>query len=241
MSKLLRTFFKVLKWLFISFLISTIGAILCYRWIPVAITPLMIIRSIENFKDGKAIEIRHQWVDIDEMSQYMPMAVIASEDQNFLKHHGFDFNAIKQAVAENKSRKRVRGASTISQQTAKNLFLWPASSWTRKAFETYFTVLIEIFWPKERIMEVYLNSIEMGPNIYGVEAVAQRNFGCSALDLRRSDCALIAATLPNPIRFSSFAPSRYMRRRQKEIMRQMKFLSGDSYKLPYMKKNHVNK
>ena len=151
--------------------------------------------------------------------------VMASEDQNFMKHHGFDFTAIEQAIEENKEGKRTRGASTISQQTAKNVFLWPESSWTRKAFETYFTVLIELLWSKERIMEVYLNSIEMGPNIYGAEAVAQSHFGVSASDLRRSDCALIAATLPNPLHYSSFAPSRYMRKRQKQIQRQMKFIS----------------
>lgn len=238
MKNLPKILLKVLRWLFISFFISTIGTVLCYRWIPVAITPLMIIRNIENFKDGKPIEIFHQWVDIGKMSQYMPLAVIASEDQNFLRHHGFDFKAIKQAVSEKKNGKRIRGASTISQQTAKNVFLWPASTWTRKALETYFTVLIEIFWSKERIIEVYLNSIEMGPNIYGIEAVAQRHFGCSSSDLRRSDCALIAATLPNPIKYSSFAPSTYMRKRQKEIMRQMNILSRNSYNKYNMMNNH---
>lgn len=149
---------------------------------------------------------------------------MASEDQNFMHHHGFDFNAIQDAAIERLEGKRSRGGSTISQQTAKNVFLWPQSSWLRKGFEVYFTVLIELMWPKERIMEVYLNSIEMGPNIYGAEAVAQRHFGCSARKLRRSDCALIAATLPNPLRFSSLAPSGYMRKRQKKIEQEMRHI-----------------
>lgn len=168
--------------------------------------------------------INHRWVPLDSMSKYLPVAVIASEDQNFLTHDGFDFGAIKNAAEERKSGKRRRGASTISQQTAKNVFLWPESSWTRKGFEVYFTVLIELCWSKERIMEVYLNSIEMGPNIYGAEAVARHHFGCSAKDLRRSDCALIAATLPNPLKFSSLKPSGYMRKRQSQIQKQMKHI-----------------
>ena len=219
-----RKFLLFLKWLILSFLLSTVGMVLCYRWVPVAVTPLMIIRCVENFKKGETVAIHHQWVSLNQISEYMPLAVVASEDQNFMKHHGFDFTAIEQAMAEHQKGKRTRGASTISQQTAKNIFLWPASSWTRKAFETYFTVLIELLWSKERIMEVYLNSIEMGPNIYGVEAVAQRHFGCSASELRHSDCALIAATLPNPLHYSSFAPSRYMRQRQKAIRKQMKLI-----------------
>ena len=224
MKNVLQKTFLFLKWLIVSFLVSTIGVVLCYKWIPVAVTPLMIIRCVENFKNDDTVAIHHQWVPLDKMSKNMPLAVVASEDQNFLKHHGFDFTAIEKAIEENKEGKRQRGASTISQQTAKNVFLWPASSWTRKALETYFTVLIELMWSKERIMEVYLNSIEMGPNIYGVEAVAQRYFGCPASELRHSDCALIAATLPNPLRYSSFAPSRYMRQRQKAIRKQMKLI-----------------
>lgn len=227
MKSYANRFFHILKWTVLSFLLSTVGLVLCYRWVPVAVTPLMVIRCVSNFMDNKPVAINHQWVSLDRMSSYMPLAVIASEDQNFMHHHGFDFVAIRQAVAERKESGRIRGASTISQQTAKNVFLWPSSSWIRKAFETYFTVLIEIFWSKERIMEVYLNSIEMGPNIYGVEAVAQRNFGCSALNLRRSDSALIAATLPSPLRFSSYAPSPYMRKRQKAILKQMRLLPAD--------------
>ena len=168
--------------------------------------------------------IHHKWVSLDSISPYLPVAVMASEDQNFLHHHGFDFNAIQNAAIQRIEGGRRLGGSTISQQTAKNVFLWPTSSWVRKGLEAYFTVLIEFFWSKERIMEVYLNSIEMGPNIYGAEAVAQRHFGCSANQLRRSDCALVAATLPNPIRFSSLSPSKYMRKRQQQIQREMRLI-----------------
>lgn len=153
----------------------------------------------------------------------MPVAVIASEDQRFMTHHGFDYEAIETAAREHlHDGKKLRGGSTISQQTAKNVFLWQGRSWLRKGLETYFTFLIEIFWSKERIMEVYLNSIEMGDGIYGVEAVAEHHFGKTAKELTRSECALIAATLPNPRRYDSANPSSYMRKRQAWIEQQMK-------------------
>lgn len=156
----------------------------------------------------------------------MPIAVMASEDARFQQHWGFDFEAIQKAAERNAKHpeKNKLGASTISQQTAKNVFLWPGRSWLRKGLEAYFTVLIEIFWSKERIMEVYLNSIEMGPGIYGVEAVANEHFGCSANDLTKNQCALIAATLPNPLRFSSKNPSPYMKKRQQWILANMKYI-----------------
>lgn len=205
-------------------MVSTVLAVAVYRWLPVPITPLMVIRCVQNIHNGETAAIHHKWVPLKQISPYLPVAVMASEDQNFMHHHGFDFNAIQDVAIERLEGKRSRGGSTISQQTAKNVFLWPQSSWLRKGFEVYFTVLIELMWPKERIMEVYLNSIEMGPNIYGAEAVAQRHFGCSARKLRRSDCALIAATLPNPLRFSSLAPSGYMRKRQKKIEQEMRHI-----------------
>lgn len=220
----MRFVLKVLKWLIIIFISTSLLSVIYYRFFPVAYTPLMFIRCAQNFAGNNPMGINHRWVPLDSMSKYLPVAVIASEDQNFLTHDGFDFGAIKNAAEERKSGKRRRGASTISQQTAKNVFLWPESSWTRKGFEVYFTVLIELCWSKERIMEVYLNSIEMGPNIYGAEAVARYHFGCSAKDLRRSDCALIAATLPNPLKFSSLKPSGYMRKRQSQIQKQMKHI-----------------
>lgn len=215
-------------------MVSTVLTVAVYRWLPVPITPLMVIRCVQNIHNGETAAIHHKWVPLKQISPYLPVAVMASEDQNFMHHHGFDFNAIQDAAIERLEGKRSRGGSTISQQTAKNVFLWPQSSWLRKGFEVYFTVLIELMWPKERIMEVYLNSIEMGPNIYGAEAVAQRHFGCSARKLRRSDCALIAATLPNPLRFSSLAPSGYMRKRQKKIEQEMRHI-------PLINKDAANK
>ena len=149
---------------------------------------------------------------------------MASEDSRFLLHHGFDFNAIGQAAKNNLKGGRKHGASTISQQTAKNVFLWPGRSWVRKGFEVYFTALMELFWSKQRIMEVYLNSIEMGSSIYGVDACAELNFGKKADELTRADCALIAATLPNPRKFSSKYPSEYMRKRQRQIMANMRYI-----------------
>ncbi|MGM9693594.1 MAG: monofunctional biosynthetic peptidoglycan transglycosylase [Alloprevotella sp.] len=220
----LKIITKILKWLVVGFLAISVLSVLIYRWVPVYVTPLMLIRCGESIMDGKAPAIHHRWVPLEEMSKYMPVAVIASEDANFLSHHGFDFDAIQSAAKDLKEGKRRRGASTISQQTAKNVFLTPSSTWLRKGLEAYFTVLIELLWSKERIMEVYLNSIEMGPQIYGAEAVALRHFGCRASELTRADCALIAATLPNPLKFSSLKPSRYMRKRQKQIEHEMRFV-----------------
>lgn len=220
----MRICFKIIKYTIISFFVSSILSVVALRWLPVPITPLMVIRCVQHLAKGEPMAIHHKWVPLDSISPYMPVAVMASEDQNFLHHHGFDFNAIQNAAIQRIEGGKRLGGSTISQQTAKNVFLWPTSSWVRKGFEAYFTVLIEFFWSKERIMEVYLNSIEMGPNIYGAEAVAQRHFGCSANQLRRSDCALVAATLPNPIRFSSLSPSKYMRKRQQQIQREMQLI-----------------
>ena len=170
--------------------------------------------------------MRHHWVTLENMPPDMPVAVMASEDARFLEHHGFDYNAIVSAAERNvrHPERRKLGASTISQQTAKNVFLWPGRSWTRKGFELYFTTLIELLWSKQRIMEVYLNSIEMGDGIYGVSAVAEDSFGIQAKDLSASQCALIAATLPNPRKFSSKHPSAYMQKRQARIVKEMKFV-----------------
>ncbi len=184
----------------------------------------MLIRCAQQMGRGEEIRLRHRWVDLDSMSKYMPVAVMASEDQRFLQHHGFDFVEISNAIEERRQGKRSRGGSTISQQTAKNVFLWPAQSWVRKGLETYFTALIEVIWGKRRIMEVYLNSIEMGDGIYGAEAVAQMNFHRPAGELTRANCALVAATLPNPLRFDSAHPSEYMLKRQTTIMQQMRHI-----------------
>ena len=209
------------------FLASTILAVVALRFISVWVTPLMVIRCGQQLAEGKELKMSHHWVSLDKISPSLPVAVIASEDANFVRHHGFDYKAIEHAAKRNMEHpeKRKLGASTISQQTAKNVFLWPGRSWVRKGFEVYFTALIELLWPKQRIMEVYLNSIEMGDGIYGAEAVAEEHFNTDALSLTRSQCALIAATLPNPRKFSSKNPSDYMRKRQARIEREMKFVA----------------
>ena len=220
----MKRFLKIIRWAVTIFFVSTILAVVAYRFIPVYATPLMFIRCIEQVVDGKSITWHHHWVPLEKMSPSMPVAVMASEDQRFLTHHGFDFDAIQKAAESNKDGKKIRGGSTISQQTAKNVFLWPGRSWLRKGFETYFTFLIELLWSKQRIMEVYLNSIETGDGIYGVDAVAEAHFGTDALHLTKAQCALIAATLPNPRKFSSKHPSTYMLKRQARILREMKFV-----------------
>ena len=213
-----------LRWIVLLFFGSTILAVLIYKWCPVYVTPLMIIRCAQQVSHGEKLRLKHHWVPLDSMSIYMPVAVMASEDQRFLTHNGFDFIEINKTIEERRSGKRFRGGSTISQQTAKNVFLWPKASWVRKGLEAYFTVLIEFIWGKERIMEVYLNSIEMGDGIYGAEAVAQQHFGRRAITLTRPNCALIAATLPNPLKFSSKEPSSYILKRQTAIMTQMRHI-----------------
>lgn len=212
----------------VAFLASTIISVIALRFIPVYFTPLMFIRVGEQIADGDEIRLRHRWVPMGRISQELPVAVMASEDQRFMEHHGFDFQAIEHAVETNAKRggKRKLGASTISQQTAKNVFLWPGRTWVRKGLEAYFTFLIEIFWSKERIMEVYLNSIEMGRGIYGADAVAEWHFHSRAKDLTREQCALIAATLPNPLRYNSASPSPYMNKRQRKILHEMKFVKS---------------
>lgn len=207
--------------LLIFFFSSTILAVIAYRFIPVYVTPLMVIRSVQQIASGDKPTWKHTWVSFDKISPHLPMAVIASEDNRFAEHSGFDFVEIEKAMKENDKRKKKRGASTISQQTAKNVFLWPQSSWIRKGFEVYFTFLIELCWSKERIMEVYLNSIEMGNGIYGAQAAAKYKFGTTAAKLSKGQCALIAATLPNPIRFNSAKPSPYIIKRQNQILKLM--------------------
>ncbi len=213
-----------MQWIVLLFFGSTIFFVLLYKWCPVYVTPLMAIRCCQQMGRGEKIRLKHHWVPMDSMSIYLPVAVMASEDQRYLEHNGFDMKAIEKAMRERQSGKRKRGGSSISQQTAKNVFLWPTSSWIRKGFEAYFTCLIEMTWGKRRIMEVYLNSIEMGDGIYGAEAIAQQHFFTTARELTRPNCALIAATLPNPLKFNSQKPSRYVLKRQTEIMIQMKHI-----------------
>lgn len=213
-----RIIFKIILWFFIL----SIGFTIIYRFIPVPITPLMVIRLYEQAVDEKKeLRLYKDWVSIKHISKNVPQAVVAAEDQKFMDHNGFDWEAMKKAWENNKKGKRVKGASTISQQTAKNVFLWPGRNLIRKGLEAYFTFLIETIWSKERIMEVYLNVIEMGEGVYGIEAAAQTNFKKSAAKLNRNESALIAAVLPNPRRWSPGRPTPYIQGRQVWILRQM--------------------
>lgn len=216
-SKVFRLLWKIALW---SFLI-TLGLVLLYKWVPVPVTPLMVIRSVEQLADGEKVKLDYTWVRFDRLSPNLQLAVVCAEDQHFLTHNGFDFEAIEKALDYNESHRRKRGASTISQQTAKNLFLWPGRTWVRKGLEVYFTFLIENLWSKKRIMTVYLNIIEMGDGIYGGQAAARTYFGKDAEKLRQDEAALIAAILPNPRKYSAAKPGPYVRRRQAWIMNQM--------------------
>ncbi len=211
---------KILMWCAIFFFGSTILAVIVYRWVPVGYTPLMLIRSIE-YCDDESFSTQKKWVPIEAISPHMVQAVVASEDNNFMKHNGFDWTAIERAIEHNKTSRRTQGASTISQQVAKNVFLWPQRSYLRKGLEVYFTFLIETFWSKERIMEVYLNVIETGKGVYGVEATAQKFFKKPAAKLTRGEAAMIAITLPSPLRRNIGNPSKYMYKRQSDILQLM--------------------
>lgn len=227
MKKKVRRKHGLRRWLFrllVLFLLITVLPVCLYRFIPVYYTPLMFIRVVEQIGNDRQPTINHRWVSLDKISPHLVQAVVASEDNLFVKHWGFDFVQIKKAFMENRHRARPRGASTISQQTAKNVFLWPQSSYLRKCFEAYFTILIELIWGKERIMEVYLNSIEMGDGIYGAESVARYHFGKSAKALSASESAIIAATLPNPRLYSSAKPSPYVKQRGQQIRRLMRLI-----------------
>ncbi|MDY0103896.1 MAG: monofunctional biosynthetic peptidoglycan transglycosylase [Lentimicrobium sp.] len=220
-GKLLKKIFRIIRFAVFFFFISTIVVTIAYRFVRPVVTPLQLIRVGGQILNGEKIKMQRDWVKFEDISPNMARAVIASEDNKFLKHHGIDFDAVKKARELNKKRKRKLGASTISQQTAKNVFLWPDRSWLRKGLEVYFTGLIEIFWGKHRIMEVYLNVIEMGDGIYGVEVASQKYFHKPASDLSRGEAALIAAVLPNPRRWNAGAPSAYIQRRQQSILRVM--------------------
>lgn len=227
LKKIFRFFLKAI----ILFLVLSIASVLLFRFVPIPFTPLMLIRCVEQKSDRKDMKLRKDWTSIDEMSAAMPLAVIASEDQNFEEHFGFDMDAIRKAQAYNDRHKgkRMKGASTISQQTAKNVFLWPSRSWIRKGFEVYFTFLIELFWSKQRIMEVYLNVIEMGNGVYGTEAAAQEYFHKPAKKLSMREAALIAAVLPNPRKWSPAKPSAYIQRKSSRIIHFMSRLKLEDF------------
>jgi monofunctional biosynthetic peptidoglycan transglycosylase len=211
---------------FLWFLAISLGSVVLLRWLPIPVTPLMLIRCAEQTIDGKKLILKKDWESLENIAPSLQLAVVCSEDQNFIHHYGFDMEAIEKAMEHNKKHKNKRGASTISQQTAKNVFLWPGRSWVRKGLEVYFTFLIETFWSKQRIMEVYLNVIETGNGIYGAQAAAKIFFHKNAKNLSNNESALIAAVLPNPRKFSAANPSGYIRGRQTWIINQMALWGG---------------
>ncbi|MBK5285110.1 MAG: monofunctional biosynthetic peptidoglycan transglycosylase [Bacteroidia bacterium] len=222
----MKRFFRFLLKLIVWFIALSIFFVILYRFVPVPVTPLMVVRCIQQKSEGKEMTMTKQWKSIDEISPSLALAVIASEDQKFTEHFGFDLEAIEKAQKQNERRrgKRIHGASTISQQTAKNVFLWRGSGWTRymrKGFEVYYTFLIEVFWSKKRIMEVYLNVAEWGNGIYGAEAASQKYFNKPAKKLSASESAMLAAVLPNPRRWSPAKPTAYIFSRQQWIITNM--------------------
>ncbi|WP_299597795.1 monofunctional biosynthetic peptidoglycan transglycosylase [uncultured Microbulbifer sp.] len=221
-NKLLQRTAKVGLWLGLSFIAITTVLVLTLRWVNPPSS--MVIQQWQRESDRKAVQT---WQPLSRISPNLQMAVIAAEDQKFSHHHGFDFSSLQKALNEN--RKRIRGASTITQQTAKNLFLWNGRSYVRKGLEAWFTLLMELLWPKERILEAYLNIAEFGEGIYGAEAAARNHFGVPAQSLNRWQSGLLAAVLPNPRRMSARYPSEYVRGRAHAINRQVNQLGGTGY------------
>ncbi|MGF7079589.1 monofunctional biosynthetic peptidoglycan transglycosylase [Mucilaginibacter sp. UYCu711] len=224
MKGLGKLIWRFVKLFLIFFIGVTVFWVIIYRFVNPPVTWLMLTRGFEQKADGKPWKIDKEWRDFDDIADAMKRAAVAAEDQTFLENHGFDFNAIEKAIQKNSKSNKLIGGSTISQQTAKNVFLWPGRSWVRKGFEAYFTLLIEIFWSKRRIMEVYLNVIEMGDGIYGVNAAAQAYFHKDAANLTRAQAAAIASIFPSPLKWSATEPSGYVRHRQYLIMKNMRRL-----------------
>ena len=227
LKKIWRFIWRTVLFLFVF----SVSIVVAYRFVPVPVTILMLERCVQQKLDGKEMVLDKEWVPLDKISNNLQLAVVASEDQNFLWHHGFDFRAIEKAVKynekqEKKKHPRLRGASTISQQCAKNAFLSPGRNFIRKGLEVYFTVLIEVFWSKQRIMEVYLNIIEMGKGIYGAEAASKYYFHKHAKDLTTSEAASIAAILPDPLKWSASNQSPYVAGRTAAIVYQMRLFGG---------------
>ncbi|MCI1778591.1 MAG: monofunctional biosynthetic peptidoglycan transglycosylase [Bacteroidales bacterium] len=238
--KRLKKFVKTI-FLYVSagFFSLSVLSVVILKWMPVYVTPLMIQRYIENFSN-KNYHISKQWVSLSEISPDLQLAVMAGEDSRFLDHSGFDWVEIDNAIEAGRSGRKLRGASTISQQTARNVFLLPCRSWIRKGLEAYFTKLIEWIWGKKRIMEVYLNVAEMGRGIFGAQAAAVKLFGTDALHLPAYKCALIAACLPNPNRRHAEKPSGYVKERAGKIMYYMVTLKRPGW-LSAKKAEHKNK
>ncbi|MDY6949275.1 MAG: monofunctional biosynthetic peptidoglycan transglycosylase [Pseudomonadota bacterium] len=218
--------FRFALWLVALVLLLSVGSVLLLRWVDPPTTAFIIREQLSAGEPGKPRSIQYRWVDGRQISPHIKVAVIAAEDQTFPDHSGFDFKSINDALEDRERGRRVRGASTLSQQVAKNLFLWPGQSWVRKGLEAYFTVLIETLWPKQRILEVYVNIAEFGSGVFGVGAASEIYFKKPAARLSASDAALLAAVLPSPRRLKVRSPSRYVRSRQEWILGQMRGLGG---------------
>ncbi len=215
---------RVARWIVTALLVSALASVVvvaAFRWVPVPVTAFMVHERIAAASSTEPLRQQHAWVPWARISRHAALAVIAAEDQKFLAHDGFDFEAIEKAVTEAQRGRRLRGASTISQQVAKNLFLWPGQDWIRKGLEAWFTVWIEFLWPKRRILEVYLNSAQFGRGVWGVEAASQYFFRKEAARLNREQAALLAAVLPSPTRYRVVSPGPYVRKRQIWILGQM--------------------
>ncbi len=225
MKKIVRWIWKALLW----FLGLSVVSVIIFKWVPIPFTPLMVTRIIEFKLDGGDAIYSHKWVPLEEISPNLQKAVIASEDGNFLQHSGFDFKAMQKAYKSNQKGKKLKGGSTISQQTAKNVFLWQGRSYVRKGLEAYFTVLIELIWGKKRIMEVYLNSIEMGNGVYGAQEAARHWYSTTAKELTPREAAGIAAILPNPRKFKASNSSSYINGRKDKILRVMRHIGKIEY------------
>lgn len=223
---------KILGWILkgiIGLFLLSLLWVISLRFIPVFATPLMFIRTVEQVFSDQEVRWRKTWVPIEEISFNLQKSVISSEDPKFLEHDGFDFEAIMKAIEANKKRKVKMGASTISQQTAKNVFLYPSRTYIRKAFEAYFTVLIEFFWDKNRILEVYLNVIELGPGIYGAEAASQHYFKTSAKRISMSQAQILAAILPNPRKWNPVHPTNYVLKRRNFVGRNLRNIGPEYF------------
>ena len=221
-----RIFRKIVLKIIFWFFIVSISLVVMHRFVPVYFTPLMLKRAVENISNGKDVKFSRKWTPIENISHNAIQAVVASEDNLFMQHSGFDTKAIEKARKYNETKKAAnkanrRGGSTITQQTAKNVFTFASRTWFRKGIETYYTLLIELIWGKKRIMEIYLNVVEFGDGIYGIEAASQHYFRHSAKTLNAPEAALLAASLPNPLRYSISNPGKYMRKRQSQIVNLM--------------------
>jgi monofunctional glycosyltransferase len=218
------------------FLAASIILTLLFRWVPVPLSSMMMQRQIAaKWRGDQGYHLVHPWVSLEQISLHAPLAVIAAEDQKFFDHAGFDFIAMNKAFEANQHRRRPLGASTITQQVAKNLYLWPGRTFFRKGVEAYFTLLLEGFWPKQRILEVYLNVVEFGPGIFGIEAASRTYFHKSAAKLTSTEAALLAAILPSPLRSDLAHPTSYVLSRSRHIQQQMKLMGSSAYLQNFLK------